>query len=263
MLDSMEVTRVTHRRRAPRYQPKPWERIEEGILSGPGYAYDLENDDLLFFQAPSWTRAGKPARSVARSSGCKQDRGGSMSAKILNYYAFDDGAEITCPECGWSGAAREASVEYYKELFDVSCPRCDRMILIVNYPTPAETKEAAELGNPRAQEEMQFVDARESFLRQFDRRKLHSAEQLPDLEGDRLEFLWDMSWGDEKLTVIRFGEREIWAEPTLWEGFPRFYEMKELLKQRYGSRFSSLTPTADSEMWLYGDEWREDPVKVD
>ena len=47
-----------------------------------------------------------------------------MSAKILSYYAFDDGAEITCPECGWSGAAREASVEYYEALFDVSCPRC-------------------------------------------------------------------------------------------------------------------------------------------
>ncbi len=53
MLDSMEVTRATHGRRAPRYQPKPWERVEDGILHGPGYAYDLENDDLLFFQAPS------------------------------------------------------------------------------------------------------------------------------------------------------------------------------------------------------------------
>ena len=156
-----------------------------------------------------------------------------MSAKILSYYAFDDGAEmITCPECGWSGAAREASDEYYEELFDVSCPRCERMILIVSYPTPAETKEAAEDGDPRAQKEMQFVDARESFLREFDRRKLRSADQLPDLDGDRLEFLWDMSWGDEEPTVIRFGEREIWVEPTLWEGFPRFYEVKELLKQR-------------------------------
>lgn len=261
----MEVTRVIpdDERERPRYQPKPWERVEGGILYGPGYAYDLENDDLLFFQAPSSMRKRTPARGANRHSGREQDRNASMSAKILSYYAFDDGAEITCPECGWSGAAREASVEYYEELFDVSCPRCDRMILIVSYPTPAETKEAAALGDSHAQEEMQFVDAREQFLRGFEERKLRTPDQLPDLDGDRLEFFWDMTWGDEKLTVIRFGEREIWIEPALWEGFERFYEVKELLNQRYGARFSSLTPTADSEMWLYGDEWRERPVKGD
>lgn len=187
-----------------------------------------------------------------------------MSAKILSYYAFDDGADITCPECGWSGVAREAAVEYYAELFDVSCPRCDRMLLIVGYPTVDETKAAASLGDPRAQEEMAFVAAREGFLRAFEQRKLRSPDQLPDLRGERLEFLWDMTIGDgEKLTVIRLREREIWVEPGLWEGFGRFYEVKELLKQRYGDRFSSLTPTPESENWLYGDELGVRPVKVD
>ena len=44
-------------------------------------------------------------------------------------------------------------------------------------------------------------------------------------------------------------------------GHERFHEVKELLRQRYGTRFASLTPTQASELYLYGDHGR--PVKVD
>ena len=57
----------------------------------------------------------------------------------------------------------------------------------------------------------------------------------------------------ERLTVIRFGDRVIWSEPERWEGLPRFEAVKAILKQRYGPRFRSLTPTEQSEMYLYGD----------
>ena len=111
---------------------------------------------------------------------------------------------------------------------------------------------------------MGHVGRIEQFQRAFDAAKLSSPDQLPELEGDRLEFSWDAVTRDgEDLTVIRLGEREIWSEPELWEGYWRFYEVKELLKQRYGARFKSLTPTRESELYLYGDEWRERPVKVD
>ena len=183
-------------------------------------------------------------------------------ATILSYYAFDDSAAIMCPGCGWSGPGAEASIEQHEELLDVSCPRCDRMLLIVNYPTPAETREAAALGHPQALEDSQFLDARSTFLAEFERRKLRSVDQLPELDGERLEFLWDLTLGDENRAVIRLGEREIWAEPALWEGFPRFDEVKELLKERYGARFVSLTPTDASTMWLYGDDYRSPRVTV-
>ncbi len=72
-----------------------------------------------------------------------------------------------------------------------------------------------------------------------------------------------MTWGEEKLTVIRLGEQVIWVEPALWEGYDRFYEVKVLLKQRYGARFASLTPTEDSKLYLYGDGGSGGAVEVD
>jgi hypothetical protein len=130
------------------------------------------------------------------------------------------------------------------------------MLLIVAYPGPSETREAAARGDQRAQEEVGFLDARERFLAEFDRRKLRSPDQLPDLGGERLEFSWDMPSEDEKLAVIRLGEQEVWTEPALWEGYERFNEVKALLKERYGSRFRSLTPTERGKTWLYGDDPR-------
>ena len=41
---------------------------------------------------------------------------------------------MTCRSCGWTGPGK-GNEELYEELLDVSCPECDRMILIVPYPT--------------------------------------------------------------------------------------------------------------------------------
>ncbi len=51
-----------------RYEPKPWEHIEDRILHGPGYAYDLDEDDLLFFVSPGGMRSGL-IREEERSDG--------------------------------------------------------------------------------------------------------------------------------------------------------------------------------------------------
>jgi hypothetical protein len=56
----------------------------------------------------------------------------------------------SCPECGWTGVVRDLAMEMHNELFDLSCPRCDKMLLIVPYPTGPETRAAAVAGNPEA-----------------------------------------------------------------------------------------------------------------
>jgi hypothetical protein len=65
----MEVTRVAADDECDpgTYRPAPWERVEGGVLSGPGYVYDLQNDDLLFFVSPS--------RMLRRRTG-EEDAGG-------------------------------------------------------------------------------------------------------------------------------------------------------------------------------------------
>lgn len=57
-------------------------------------------------------------------------------AKIAEYKDYDENAPITCPACTWSGTPKEGgSIEYHNDLFDVSCPVCDKMLLVVQYPS--------------------------------------------------------------------------------------------------------------------------------
>ena len=44
----------------------------------------------------------------------------------------------------------------------MTCPRCDRMLLIVPYPTRAETEEAAAAGNEEAIAELKRTEERET-----------------------------------------------------------------------------------------------------
>src|SRR5204863_2296544 len=71
-------------------------------------------------------------------------------AKPLRYYEYDENAELACWNCDWRGRAQDGSQETHRELFDVSCPHCDTMLLIVSYPTIEETKAAAAAGNSAA-----------------------------------------------------------------------------------------------------------------
>jgi hypothetical protein len=78
-----------------------------------------------------------------------------LYARPLGYYEYDENAQLTCWNCGWSGAAREGSREAYEELFDLSCPRCETMLLVVSTVVGLEeTERAAATGHPEAQKEL-------------------------------------------------------------------------------------------------------------
>jgi predicted RNA-binding Zn-ribbon protein involved in translation (DUF1610 family) len=73
-------------------------------------------------------------------------------ALIFDY--FDDGWRTdvyTCPMCGWEGSHWEMSgPNLFRELMDFECPECEKMLLIVNYATYKEAREAAAKGNQEA-----------------------------------------------------------------------------------------------------------------
>lgn len=176
--------------------------------------------------------------------------------KYPDFWDVDLDDQVTCPFCGWEGRIG-AEFEPRRECYELRCPGCERMLLIVLYPTTEETKRAAAAGNRRAQEALPQYLEHERFLARHERLKLKSPDQLPEIEGTgALAFEWDFLTDeerDERWSVIRHGERELWREPALWEGYERFEEVKAILKRRYGARFESLTPTERSEMWLRGD----------
>ncbi len=64
--------------------------------------------------------------------------------------------EFTCPTCGWCGCVDDMEQDWYAELTDFSCPSCDKMILIVSYPTLHEIKQAALSGNAEAIKELRI-----------------------------------------------------------------------------------------------------------
>ena len=129
------------------------------------------------------------------------------------------------------------------------------MLLIVPHPTAEETRAAAAAGNPRAQADIPSVDAREAWIRRAEKLELKRASQLPQLPGDELRIDWDYDeHDDERWTVLRHGDTELWRELAFYEGYERFAEVFEILRERYGSRLSEVGPTPASELYLYGDK---------
>jgi hypothetical protein len=202
------------------------------------------------------------ARLVARS-------GVKMSAEIVSYWDFDmhRGDPLTCPSCGWTGDAEDYK-DFHSDLFDVCCPECDRMILVVPFPTVAETRAAAASGNQGAAASLPDMEAQEkkraAWARRADETMLRDADELPQLDGDRLVIEWDIEDCDgETMTILRHGDLVIWREIAFWEGIGRFADVVKILRTRYGSRLAEVKPTPDSELYLWGDKYGVDKMIED
>jgi hypothetical protein len=187
-----------------------------------------------------------------------------MSATIILYWDFDSQRDtpLTCPVCGWTGSAEE-NMDVHDDLFDVCCPKCDRMILIVRFPTVAETRAAAATGNQRAAASLPSMEAQQKARSEWWNRAseslLRDAAQLPDLDGDRLVIVWDIETiDDEQWTVLRHDDQEICREMAFWEGIGRFADVVEILRSRYGRRLVEVRPTPASEPYLWGDKYGVD-----
>jgi hypothetical protein len=56
-------------------------------------------------------------------------------ADIIEYDDYDENKKLECPICNWQGSAKESQNINTDSHFcmDVSCPICDKMLLVVNY----------------------------------------------------------------------------------------------------------------------------------
>ena len=82
-------------------------------------------------------------------------------SNLLGFWDYDKDAQLTCPECGWTGRGDDHE-EFFLDVLDVSCPNCDYMVLVVAYPTLVETRVAAAAGDRRAQAALPEVEAAQS-----------------------------------------------------------------------------------------------------
>jgi hypothetical protein len=172
--------------------------------------------------------------------------------KHFNYYDDWKSAVLECPRCHWSGKFSEGLVGYYKELMDSTCPKCDfahaPMLATVNYPTLEEMRSS---GDPSA---VLQAGVMEQLRKNYEAQKLKSSGQLPDLDAPSFALVWDfIEDHDEHRTVFRYGDRVLFSEPAVWEGYQRFEEVCKIVREKYGSKVTDLVPTSASELYLWGD----------
>ena len=179
---------------------------------------------------------------------------GSRAAPNLRHdmdsYQWDT-AILKC-DCGWTGSKEEASTEYFDELTEVNCPKCEGRIGLVSHPTFDEVERAAARGDHRAQRDLREVREAQAEGDERRRSQLCDPDELADLPGDRLDFVWGI---DHERYVIRCGDTVVWSEIAGWEDYERFDEVKAILKEKYGKRFGSLTLTDGARFNLSGDRW--------
>ena len=170
---------------------------------------------------------------------------------------FDDwrDADLACT-CGWSGWLDKRYAEPFDALMHFECRACDEILAIVSYPTAGEVEVAAHRAQPEAMEMLDQVREAQRAQQEFERVKLRSGDQLPDLDGDALEFVYDLVAEDHGRSayVISCGVREIWREPAAWEDWERHLEVKDVLRARYRGRFRLMKMTPAARSNLVGDD---------
>lgn len=57
-------------------------------------------------------------------------------APVIQYSDYDGNCPLVCPVCDWSGTPRDGGIVNTDSHFalDVSCPNCDKMLLVAEYP---------------------------------------------------------------------------------------------------------------------------------
>ena len=169
-----------------------------------------------------------------------------------DYYGWRN-STLTCGACGWSGLGKETSLsESFTDGAEYQCPRCAVDFGFVVFPTLAEAAT-----DPRA-DPFDRDAARLAMSRheQFERTKLKSPQQLPDLDPSPTTLAWDevaTEGQSAESVVILHEDLEIWREQSFYENYERFGQVAALLKDKYGSTLVDLIPTKRSWMYLYGD----------
>ncbi len=172
---------------------------------------------------------------------------------MADFYGTWKEDTYVCGKCGWTGTGEQCTQgEMFNDLYEIDCPSCGKRVDVVLYPTIKESRANWEKVSDA---DKAMIEAREQFIKEAESRCLESPEELPEVKGEVLIFVWDQHKYEKNRddTVITYGKQVICTEPAFYEGYDRFIEVAEILKKRYGDRFIDLIPAERSGNYLYGD----------
>ncbi|MCK0147132.1 hypothetical protein MWU78_15855 [Arenibacter sp. F26102] len=61
----------------------------------------------------------------------------AIHMNISEYNLKAESLRLSC-QCGWEGKANEANGELHEAVMNFECPKCDKMLLIINLITDAQ-----------------------------------------------------------------------------------------------------------------------------
>ena len=181
-------------------------------------------------------------------------------AEVIGFYAPDRATRVFDCRCGWSGTIEQMSREIHREVVDHSCPTCDTMLVIQEYPSTSETREAAAKGDEQAIEALPSHERAERRQKRAKAAELKSVEQLPGLElMTPTLFVWDVEeTAEESWAIVRIAGsgQEVWRELAYWEGWERAVAVRDLLAEKYGPMYAGLVATWQGQNYNAGDTFQ-------
>jgi hypothetical protein len=165
----------------------------------------------------------------------------------FNFYTYQE-EQFFCKRCGWRGLGAQLDFgEKFDEHAELNCPNCNIKVSLVMYPTLADAHANWDRLSDSQKDGINFLKGARALIVAT---RLEDPYQLQEITEPTFTLSWDFS---REMTVLRLGDRVIFSEPAVFEGYWRFEEVALILKERYGSSLSDLIPTPASETYLYGD----------
>jgi hypothetical protein len=161
---------------------------------------------------------------------------------MAQYYNYKDKKsykelDFSCQKCNWSGTGEELWVDMDSSSgFIVLCPKCREYLDFIDVTVSLD-----ELEMYGSEEEKAHARERKAFWKKVFAGQLKTPEQLPEIESDEIiitlrEEKKETDKIDAADIVLYWGDKELWREERLFEYYPRYLELGEILKEKYGSR---------------------------
>ena len=159
---------------------------------------------------------------------------------MAQFYNYKDKISYTdlnysCKKCDWSGTGGDAAEDLGTSYgFAILCPKCSDYLDWID-----GTVSLDELFEYGTEKDKEFARQRQDFLDRLWAAELKDPDLLPDIESDEIIISLREegdAYSSDGAIVLYWNDMEIWREVRSFEYYPRYLELGEILKEKYGDR---------------------------
>jgi hypothetical protein len=178
----------------------------------------------------------------------------ALGPLTFSTYEIWEGKNVECHLCGWRGQLSNERKHLENDWVEILCGNCSEAVAFITFPSKAEAKAAQD------QQTVTMFEVMEANTSAFERERLSSADQLPDIDSDEIFISWDTveSGKDNPRSYTCFKHEEVilFKEPPIYESGWRYREVATIFREKYGDRLKDIIPTWGGWLYLAGDSFR-------